>query len=159
MHQINVPSSAIFFSKISEELKSSLILADSSFVLGGEFSVIFGYDLDGSRGIKKTKESVKILEDICLEQDLIDIWRVRNPSEKRFTWRQKTPIIQRRLDYWLVNDSLQDDIVSVDIIPSIGSDHSAITLSNSFNGIGDSKRGPSFWKFNCSLVNDKLSKL
>ena len=29
---------------------------------------------------------------------------------------------------------------------------SAITLS--FNGIGDSKRGPSFRKFNCSLVND-----
>ena len=114
--------------------------------------MIFDQDLDGSGGIKKTKESVKILEDICLEQDLIDIWRVRNPTEKRFTWRQKTPIIQRRLDYWLVNDSLQDDIVSVDIIPSIKSDHSAITLS--INGIDDSKRGPSFWKFNCSLVND-----
>ena len=102
-----------FFNKISEELKSSLSLADSSFVIGGDFNVIFDHDLDGSGGIKKTKESVKILEDICLEQDLIDIWRVRNPTEKRFTWRQKTPIIQRRLDYWLVNDSLQDDIVSV----------------------------------------------
>ena len=34
----------------------------------------------------------------------------------------------------------------------IKSDHSAITLS--INGIDDSKRGPSFWKFNCSLVND-----
>ena len=66
--------------------------------------MIFDQDLDGSGGIKKTKELVKILEDICLEQDLIDIWRVRNPTEKRFTWRQKTPIIQRRLDYWLVND-------------------------------------------------------
>ena len=50
------------------------------------------------------------------------------------------------------HDSLQDDIVSVDIMPSIKSDHSAITLS--INGIDDSKRGPSFWKFNCSLVND-----
>ena len=78
--------------------------------------MIFDQDLDGSGGIKKTKESVKILEDICLEPDLIDIWRVRNPTEKRFTWRQKTPIIQRRLDYWLVNVSLQDDIVSVDIL-------------------------------------------
>ena len=29
--------------------------------------MIFDQDLDGSRGIKKTKESVKILEDICLE--------------------------------------------------------------------------------------------
>ena len=89
MHQINVPSSAIFFSKISEELKSSLILADSSFVIGGDFSVIFDYDLDGSRGIKKTKESVKILEDICLEQDLIDIWRVRNPTDKHFKDKNK----------------------------------------------------------------------
>lgn len=102
-----------FFSKISEELKSSLILADSLFVIGGDFNV---------------KESVKIFEDICLEQDLIDIWRVRHPMEKRFTWRQKTPIIQRRLDYCLENDSLQDYIVSVDIIPSIRSDHSAIIL-------------------------------
>ena len=149
MHQINVPSSAIFFSKISEELKSSFTFVDSSFVIGGDLSVIFDHDLDGSGGIKKMKESVKILEDICLEQDLIDIWRVRNPTEKRFTWRQKTPIIQRRLDYWLVNDSLQpDDIVSVDILPSIKSDHSAITLS--INCIDDCKRGPSFWKFNCS---------
>ena len=48
--------------------------------------MIFDYGLDGSRGIKKTTESVKILEDICLEQDLIDIWRVRNATEKRFTW-------------------------------------------------------------------------
>ena len=93
-----------FLNKISEELKSSLTLADSSFVIGGDFNVIFDQDLDGRGGIKKTKELVKILEDICLEQDLIDIWRVRNPTEKRFTWRQKTPIIQRRLDYWLVND-------------------------------------------------------
>ena len=68
------------------------------------------------------------------------------------SWRQKTPIIQRRLDFWLVNDGLQDDIVSADIIPSIKSDHSAITMS--INGVDDSERGPSFWKFNSSLVND-----
>ena len=41
----------------------------------------------------------------------------------------------------------------VDIIPSIKSDHSAITLS--FSGVEDGIRGPSFWKFNSSLVNDQ----
>ena len=46
---------------------------------------------------------------ICLEHDLIDIWRVRHPKEKRFTWRQKSPITERRLDFWLISDSLQDD--------------------------------------------------
>ena len=87
-----------------------------------------------------------------MEQDLVDIWRIRNPTERRFTWRQKSPIIQRRLDFWLVSDTLQEDVESVDIIPSTKSDHSAITLT--LNGNDDSKRGPSFWKFNSKLVND-----
>jgi len=52
-----------FFNKIAEELKSSLTFSDFSLVLGGDFNVIFYQDLDGSGGVKKTKESVKILDD------------------------------------------------------------------------------------------------
>ena len=125
-----------FFQKIAEELKSLVTFSDFLFVVGWDFNVFFDQDIDGSGGVKKTKKSVKILEDICLEQDLIDIWQVRNPTEKQFTWQQKTPIIQRCLDFWLVNNGLQDDIVSADITPSIKSDHSAITLS--INSVGDS---------------------
>ena len=53
-------------------------------------------------GIKpKLKESSKNIENLCSSfQDLIDVWRMRNPGAKRFSWRQKTPAIQRRLDYW-----------------------------------------------------------
>ena len=87
-----------------------------------------------------------------VEHDLIDIWRIHNPTDTRFTWRQKTPIIQRRLDYWLVSDCLQVDIDTVDIITAIKSDHSAITLG--MNSLDESLRGPSFWKFNSNLVND-----
>ena len=141
-----------FFKTISEVLKSSFTISDYSVIVGGDFNVIFDQELDGSGGLKKTKDSVKVLEDICLEHDLLDIWRVRHPKEKRFAWRQKTPIIQRRLDFWLISDVLQDDVVSVDIKPSIKSDHSAITLL--INGVDDSERGPSFWKFNSTLVND-----
>ena len=105
--------------------------------MGGGFNVTFDPELDGSGGIKK-KDWVKNLEDICLEQDLVDISRIRNPTERRFTWRQKSPIIQRWLDFWLVlSDTLQEDVESVDIIPSTKLDHSAITLA--FNGIDDSK--------------------
>ena len=82
----------------------------------------------------------------------MDIWRISNPTERRFTWRQQSPIIQRRLDFWLVSDTLQEDVESVEIIPWIKFDHSAITLA--LNGIDDSKGGPSFWKFNSTLVND-----
>jgi len=75
-----------FFNKIAEELKSLLTFSDFSLVVGGGFNVIFDQDLDGNGGVNKTKESVKLLDDTCLQQDLIDISRVRNPTEKRFTW-------------------------------------------------------------------------
>ena len=73
---------------------------------------------------------------------MVDIWRVRNPLTARFTWRQKTPVIQRRLDFWLVSDTLQEDVDCVNIIPSIKSDHSAITLS--FSGVEDGIRDQVF---------------
>ena len=74
-----------------------------------------------------------------------------------FTWRQKSPIIQRWLDFWLISDALQEDVEAADIIPSPKSDHSAITLS--FNGVDDSKRGPSFWKFNSTYVKEYCNLL
>ena len=65
--------------------------------------------------IVKGKTPEKLL--MSAELDLVDIRRIRNPTVTRFTWCQKKPIIQRRLDYWLVSrdDSSQDDIDSVDI--------------------------------------------
>ena len=102
---------------------------DHSFIVGGDFDIILYHVLDGQGGKSKRKDSGKIVEDMSAELDSVDIWRIRNPAVKRFTWRQKKPILQRRLDYWLVSDSLQDNIDSVDIKTSVRSDHSAITLS------------------------------
>ena len=85
--------------------------------------------------------------------DLVDIWRIRNPEMKCFTWRQKTPVIQRRLDFLLINKEPQEDIDNVHIKPSINSDHLAIVLS--INGIENQARGPSFWKLNSSLLEEK----
>ena len=85
-----------FLKSISDELNAFMV-SKYSVVLGGDFNVVFDQYLDGSGGIKKVKDSVKVLEDICLEQDLLDIWRVRNPMTARFTWRKKNPIIQRIL--------------------------------------------------------------
>ena len=85
--------------------------------------------------------------------DLVDIWRIRNPEMKRFTWRQKTPVIQRRLDFLLINKEPQEDIYNVHIKPSIKSDHSAIVLS--INGIQNQAHRPSFWKLNSSLLEEK----
>ena len=95
-----------------------------------------------------------------LDLDLCDIWRVRNPDAKKFTWsgkaqgRSSSPniTIYRRLDYFLISDKLQSYVEQVDIIPALSTDHYAVTLRiKSLPGV---KNGPSFWKFNNSLIND-----
>ena len=71
--------------------------------LGGNFNVALNSELDCSGGNPSKKYSTKNISDLCSDFDLVDIWRIRNPETKRFTWRQKNPLIQRRLDPILVN--------------------------------------------------------
>ena len=77
--------------RISEEVRSA---PDCKVFLGGDFHVTLDPALDCSGGNPFLKESVKFLEDIVMENDLVDIWRIRNPESKRFTWRQISPIIK-----------------------------------------------------------------
>ena len=46
-----------FFKTISEELYSSFTLMDFSVIISGGFNVFFCRELDGSSGLKKTKDS------------------------------------------------------------------------------------------------------
>ena len=110
-------------------------------------------DLDCSGGSPKEKESIKFLNSICLNYDLIDIWRTRNLDCKLFSRKQKNPLVQRRLDFWLITDVCQDEVEETNIKTAIRTDHSAITIF--FNSIDEQTRGPSYWKFNSSLVDDE----
>ena len=50
--------------------------------------------IDGRGGNNKKKDSAKLVEDMYLDFDLVDIWHIRNPTASRFTWHQKTPVVQ-----------------------------------------------------------------
>ena len=49
---------------------------------------------------------------------------------------------------YLYSDSIQENIESTDIVPSFGSDHSAIKIK-----LCSLQEG--YWKFNSSLIEDK----
>ena len=102
------------------------------------------------------KKIVERIEEIQMTFNLHDIWRVKNPKKKSFTWSQKSPFIFSRLDYWLISDTLQDLIKNVDIIASQDysiQDHAAILLH--LQGVEETKKGPGFWKMNTSLLSDE----
>ena len=73
-------------------------------------------------------ESVKVIYDLRLDFDLVDIWRFEIQKPNVLLRGKKIPFFQRRLDNWLISDVCQEEIDKAYIIPSINSDHSAIIL-------------------------------
>ena len=85
---------------------------------------------------------------------LCDIWRIRNPNVKRFTFRQNhvSGFIERRLDFFLISNILQEPITKTDVLDSFCTDHSPIVFSLQLKSMPT--RGKSFWKFNNLLTSN-----
>ncbi|CAC5379210.1 unnamed protein product [Mytilus coruscus] len=124
-------------------------------VLGGDLNTVLNPILDkmgGSKYNTPVKYTSK-LEDFIEEFALCDIWRTKNVDSRLYTWRQRTPLIQCRLDFWLISNFLSSSVTKTSIVPSIKSDHSLIKLT--LSGENFSERGPGFWKFNSGLLTDR----
>ena len=89
-----------------------------STILGGDFNTFFNLTYE-ARGVnpKMKKKSVTKLIHSKESLGLCDIWRVKNPKKKCYTFRQQhaTSFIQKRLDYFLASNTLQESIDKTDI--------------------------------------------
>ena len=74
-----------FYDRLNENIERFVIDNEYKIVVGGDFNVAIDPDLDCSGGNQTKKDSVKNVQDLCLDFDLVDIWRIRNPETKRFT--------------------------------------------------------------------------
>ena len=122
--------------------------------MGGDFNCPLNPSIDKKGGLLNPRKAViSTTGNLQEELDLVDIWRVKNPEKKSFTWSQNSLMIFCRLDYWLISNALHDLVKVTDIIPAIRTDHSAITLE--FVNTLDDVKGPGVWKMNCSLLDDE----
>ncbi len=154
---VYAPNKDLEYVEFMHNLDDTLSMIDVSnlndIIIGGDWNVVRNDELDKLGGsITLKPNGNNCIEMLMSKFNLNDVWRIKNPQVKRYSWRQCNPLIQCRLDYWLISDSMFDKVTNADIIPSIRSDHSAITLE--FQNIPNLRKGPSFWKFNCSLLSD-----
>ena len=130
--------------------------SDKHIVLAGDFNFFFDTSLD-SYGGKPTLKKKAIAKFIKLKEkfDLCDIWRIRNPKTKRYTFRQKhvSDLIRRRLDYFCISNSMQVSVKNTDVVAPLLTNHSPITFSYSKNE--ESNRGRCLWKFYNSLTENE----
>ena len=86
---------------------------DKKVIFAGDFNLIFDKNHESAGGSPLLKKH-SLSEIIKLNKNfnLCDIWRVPNPHKKLFTFQQEhfTGIIQQRLDYIFVSNSLQESV-------------------------------------------------
>ena len=122
-------------------------------MIGGDYNCPLNPTLDKKGGTMTPRKSViNCINDVQSQLDLVDIWRVKNPQTKSFTWSQRSPPIFCRLDYWLISNNLHDWVKATNIIPAIRTDHSAIYLE--LGKVDKEAKGPGFWKMNTSILED-----
>ena len=102
--------------KMLETIKD---FSDKHIVLAGDFNFFFDTSLD-SYGGKPTLKKKAIAKFIKLKEkfDLCDIWRIWNPKTKWYTFQQKhvSGIIQRRLDYFYISNSMQVSVKNSNVL-------------------------------------------
>ena len=128
--------------------------------------------LDATRGIPSLKfNSLKQLQSLMVDYDLSDIWRVRNPTFRQLTWRQTDPVKLRRLDFFLISNSLQFDVRLCKFNNSLTEDPLFVeslpdeikTVSSNFKGEQDPRVNWKFFKykifrFSKRYANEKAEK-
>ena len=141
----------IFFTEINNII-SSINEDNVSVLWGGDFNYCMSTkDTDGGNYTPKQRTNA-IMNIIMEELELCDIWRIQNINVHQYTWRTSNPLVQRRLDFYLISKNLQSAVSKVDIICAPFSDHSAVVLS--INTSGNSAYGPSHWRFNTSILEN-----
>ena len=101
-------------------------------ITGGDFNTYLNPSLDKSCGSSESRsESVNILLTICEEFDLFDTYRFKNPTERKYTCRNKRKpnLLQSRLDMFLISDQIQCQNITCNILPGILSNHSLSTTT------------------------------
>ena len=77
---------------------------------------------------------------------------MRFPKKRRFTWRRNNRKTKRRLDFFLISNDLQENVVKIDILASVESDHNPILLK--FKAVRQNDKNTSYWKLNTALLKN-----
>ena len=148
-----------FFSRMAKSISK---VAKENVIVGGNFNLVLDTKIDRLNSTCNNHKTQESLHNIMDELQLIDVWRTRNEDASRFTWFKKTGGLTSasRIDFFLINVGMNQQVVKTEINYGCRTDHSLIQIEIYNKEI---KRGPGVWKFNNLLLNhtdftDKMRK-
>ena len=143
----------LLLKNLNEQLEKIEDIINFQIVIGGDWNFVLDKQLDTFGGNPSLKmSSISELTKIMTNFDLCDIYRLRNPDTRRFTYRQNSPKRLRRLDYFILSNSIQEIVQKTEVLTSVSSDHSPVLVS--FNSSPENTTGSAYWKFNSLLLKN-----
>ena len=130
-----------------------------TFIIGGDFNTTLDNKKDKLNGNLDTHKKCSVrIKEVMENNDLCDIWRIKNHDIKQYTWHSNTnPPIFCRLDYFLISSHILNLVKNCNIKPGYKSDHSIVTFDLDFFP-STTERGPGFFKINNSILLDNEFK-
>lgn len=136
--------------QVLENLLSELTA--EQIIIGGDLNCFLDPSTDRNSRTPCSNQSESVRDRINLLREdwgLCDLWRVRNPSQRGYTFRRGT--YASRLDYFLVSNHISELVSSCKVTSLVHSDHAMISMVVQTSKI---KRGPGLWRFDAHLVQD-----
>ena len=140
-----------YFATLFEKLNN----LEGSRLICGDFNVALVPTIDrySEKGAcSNNKIACEVVNNYMEESLLVDLWRVRNPDKRLYTYRRKKPRAFSHIDYFLVDQAILSWIPKMEINPGLKSDHSSILQEILTYNVG---RGLGVWKLNNKLLADK----
>ena len=121
-------------------------------IIGGDFNFVINPSMDSFNYAREYNTNAKeVFLNFTNTNDLVDIWRIRNPNKLEYTWSRNNPLKSGRLDMFFVNTHLISSIPDILIKPGYRTDHNFVVMKMN---VKEMEKGPGIWKLNESILQD-----
>lgn len=135
-----------FFHKIFELLPDD---KSSHIYIGGDFNCYLDPLVDRtSTNSPATKNTSKTLNNLMTSRNIIDVWRLKNPNKKEFSFYSAVHNSYTRIDYFLTEAVDLSSVHNSEYHARVISDHSPVSLQIKTNLPKNKQK----WRFNPQLL-------
>ena len=150
-----------FFTELKNVIDS---LNSHEFIMGGDWNVALDNDMDRfGTTTDRNPNARDVINAWILNNEAVDVFRVKNPNSKKYTYIRKRPFPHgRRLDYFLISTPLLNSVVNSEVNIKVISDHAPVTLkivnNNNPRGNGHFKLNTEHFRniFYVNMINDVI---
>ena len=140
----------IFYQELDQIVTS---FSNPMIIIGGDWNSTRNFNIDNNNyKAPNNQKNANFITRIINKHNLVDIWRLKIPNKRRYTWLQGVSDKQARLDFFLCSEEFTSICTEEDILYKYRSDHAPITITITQN---EQPRGAGAWKFNNSLIKDE----